>query len=120
VTWIDALLVTVMGMGVTFVGLLLTNLAINSFALLPKLLRTGATGEGAPTEQQVPSVTEPASQPAVVTPDTLAAIVAVLAIEIRLARSYSASRFTFKSQDQQQGWSDEGRLIVNPYQRGRV
>jgi hypothetical protein len=60
------------------------------------------------------------SAPASVTPEILSVIVAVLAIEIRLARSYRASRFTFNSQERSQGWSGEGRLMVDPYQRGRV
>lgn len=118
-TWTDALLITAMGMGVTFIGLILTNLSINLFGQLTKLRRS-STVEPIPVAPAVVP-TEPASAPSgVVTPEILSVIIAVLAIEIRLARSYRSSRFTFKSQDGSQGWSDEGRLIVNPYQRGKV
>jgi Na+-transporting methylmalonyl-CoA/oxaloacetate decarboxylase gamma subunit len=118
-TWTDALLITAMGMGATFIGLVLTNLSINLFGLLIKLHRA-PTAEPAAAVQPSATPEPTVMAPATVTPEVLSVIVAVLAIEIRLARSYRASRFTFKSHEQTQGWSDEGRLIVNPYQRGRI
>ncbi|MCU0452240.1 MAG: OadG family protein [Bacteroidetes bacterium] len=118
-TWTDALLITAMGMGVTFIGLILTNVSINLFGQLIKL-RRGPTPEPATAVQPATTVAPAVEVPSTLTPEVLSVIIAVLAIEIKLARSYRASRFTFKSQEQSQGWSGEGRLIVNPYQRGRI
>lgn len=117
-TWTDALLITAMGMGVTFIGLILTNLSINLFGALTKLRHVPAS-ETSGTTLAAPAGPAPAP-PSTVSPEILSVIIAVLAIEIRLARSYRASRFTFKSEERTQGWSDGGRLMVDPYQRGRV
>jgi Na+-transporting methylmalonyl-CoA/oxaloacetate decarboxylase gamma subunit len=119
VTWTDALLITAMGMGVTFIGLILTNLAINLFGQLTKLRRSPSSEPKAAASESAPATSAPEA-PTVVTPEILSVIVSVLAIEIKLARSYRASRYTFKDQERQQGWSQEGRLMIDPYQRGRV
>ena len=92
-TWTDALLITAMGMGVTFVGLILTNLSINSFALLPKIRRLAARRRAAGPDAPA-AAAESAAGAASLPADVLAVLLAVLSVEIRLARSYSASRFT--------------------------
>ena len=85
----DALVITALGMGVVFSGLLLTAILILSFSVLPRLVhrRTAtavkpatATGE-APRQGPVP-------------PDVLAVITTVLEVERRLYHSDPGGRLT--------------------------
>jgi hypothetical protein len=66
-----------------------------------------------PPEAAVP-IPAPAAE--VVEPEIIAAIAAVVAIEVKMFMALQGRRFTFSEGGQPQGWSEWGRLLVRPYQ----
>jgi hypothetical protein len=54
--------------------------------------------------------------PAPVEPEIAAVIATVLAIEVKMFMALQGQRFTFRQDSPSQGWSDWGRLLVNPFQ----
>ena len=99
----DALIITVLGISVVFIGLMLTKLMINSFSLLPKIsaLFEKLRGKKNTAEVQASSQATAAVPPVLkpvgpVTPEILAAITAVLEVEFRLRLSLTEGKFTFK------------------------
>jgi Na+-transporting methylmalonyl-CoA/oxaloacetate decarboxylase gamma subunit len=93
----DALTITVLGIGVVFVGLMLTNLMIRSFSLLPKIaaifMRSKSAEDDNVSGQETTAEIKPLKP---VTPEILAAITAVLEVELRLRASLTEGKFTFK------------------------
>lgn len=85
---LDALVITALGMGVVFIGLILTALLITSFGVVARLQERSAVRSQsiAPTvaSQAVASIDAP----------TLAVIWTVLEVERRLNRAESAGRLT--------------------------
>mgnify|MGYP001145243814 CR=1 FL=1 len=87
----DGLLITALGMGVVFVGLILTSLLIVSFSVVPRLLK-GRAPAAAP---EAP----PASAPGGVPPAdarVIAVITAALEIERRLRGLETGGRLTIQ------------------------
>ncbi len=92
----DALMVTVLGIGVVFIGLILTYLMIHSFSLLPRvsaLFRRGPGGEENAAVEKLPDAGTPASP---VGSEIMAVIATVLEVELRLRSSLTESKFTFR------------------------
>ena len=94
----DALTITVLGIGVVFVGLLLTNLMIHSFSILPKLSRlfsrSGVEKNTAVETTEAAEVGESSAAP--VGPEIMAVITTVLEVELRIRSSLTEGKFTFK------------------------
>ena len=85
----DALVVTALGMGVVFIGLILTALLITSFGFVARLReRRAAAASLLPADSVVASVDRP------VDVKVLAVIATVLEIERRLHRAESTGRLT--------------------------
>ena len=59
-------------------------------------------------------VPDPAA--AVVEPEIVAVIAAVVAIEVKIFMALQGRSFTFSEGGQPQGWSEWGRLLIHPYQ----
>lgn len=82
----DALIVTGLGMGVVYIGLILTNLMIYSFSIVPRLLermkQRRLRVKSEPAVHVKPAQAEPPAPP--VTPDILAVITTVIETEWRL------------------------------------
>lgn len=93
----DALTITILGISVVFIGLILTNLMIYSFSLLPKLAklfsRSGDEEKASSTTLETPAATS-ATEP--VGPEIMAVIATVLEVELRLRSSLTEGKFTFK------------------------
>lgn len=97
----DALTITILGLAVVFVGLILTNLMIYSFSLLPKLSqwfsRTKASSGSTGTVESSDLENRPATSPVTTaSPDIMAVITTVLEVELRLRASLVEGKFTFK------------------------
>lgn len=86
----DALTVTVLGITVVFIGLILTNLMIYSFSLVPRIKRLFVKKEAA-----APAPAAPVKEPAEVAPEVIAVITAVLEVEFRKL-SLLEGKFTFR------------------------
>jgi Na+-transporting methylmalonyl-CoA/oxaloacetate decarboxylase gamma subunit len=91
-TLADALTVTALGMGVVFIGLILTSLLIVTFNLAPRLLRRsdGDVTIRVTTEH----ISAPAISPKPEDDRVVAAIITVLDVERRLYRSEEGGRLT--------------------------
>lgn len=92
----DALTVTVLGISVVFIGLILTNLMIHSFSVLPRLARLFSRrpeGEAGVSAAQLPDAETPAVP---VGPEIMAVITTVLEVELRLRASLTEGKFTFR------------------------
>ncbi|MCP4152835.1 MAG: OadG family protein [bacterium] len=89
----DALIITGLGISVVFIGLILTNLMINSFTAIPKFL-----GLFKKKDSQLAETVEKPVETAVdatVDPDVIAVITAVLEVEFKKL-SLLEGKFTFK------------------------
>lgn len=93
----EALLVTVLGMGVVFFGLMLCILAINFFNRLARHIHWGEHGapEVPPAPEPVQAVTPMES----VEPEILAVIAAAIEIERRLYQGHPNQRLTLVRTD---------------------
>ena len=103
-TQLEAWIVTALGMGVVFIGLILCIIAINFFnRLAQKIKWEEGDGHAAPTPVPAPTAEVPAA-PAVVPsepiePEILAVIAAALEIERRLYLGRSGQRLTLRRTD---------------------
>ena len=95
---VDALTITVLGMGVVFFGLVLTALLILSFSWVPRLVRWivpgGASGEEIESGSLAEASTSAATSGGPVDPQVLSVIAAVLEVEQRLYHPGLAGRLT--------------------------
>lgn len=80
----EALTITVLGMGVTFLGLTLTSLLIVAFSLVPKLF--------APRPEQPVTKPVPAGEP--IPAEVLTVIATVLEVERRIYHTGQRGRLT--------------------------
>jgi hypothetical protein len=71
--------------------------------------------------QEPPAIAGPVSAPAVeiVEAEIVAAIAAVVAIEVKMFMALQGRSFTFNEGSQSQGWNEWGRLLIRPYQGAR-
>jgi hypothetical protein len=84
---------------------------------IKKNLKDWLAGRKPRVTEQAPPVA-PAEPPAPETlePEIVAAIAAVVAIEVKMFMALQGRSFTFNAGGQPQGWSEWGRLLVHPYQ----
>jgi len=108
----DALIVSLVGMGVVFIGLLLTSWLISAIALVPSWL-----GRRRQEPAAAPSPPPPASAgpprpavPPVPDPDTAAVIAALLDVEMRLFGGLGGGRFTFRRDAAAADWRGDAAL----------
>jgi len=107
VTQLEAWIVTALGMGVVFIGLILCIIAINSFNRLARRIKWEEAGQGhapAPTAPAPSPAVEAAAPPPVapsepIEPEILAVIAAALEIERRLYLGRSGQRLTLRRTD---------------------
>ncbi len=86
----EALTITALGMGVVFVGLILTSLLIVAFSVVPRLLeRRSAEATAMPAPDRQPA---PTGEP--VPPEVLTVIATVLEVERRLYHAGQRGRLT--------------------------
>jgi len=109
----DALIVSLVGMGVVFVGLLLTSFLISAISLVPVWFRrsrqTPPPAPPAPREVSLPAIVP--APPA----DTAAVIAALLEVEMRLHGGDSSARFTFRRDPTVPDWrGDAGKRSGQP------
>jgi hypothetical protein len=78
----------------------------------------GRKQKDAAPAQETPAavIAVPAPADAVVEPEIVAVIAAVVAIEVKMFMALQGRSFTFSEGGQPQGWSEWGRLLVHPYQ----
>ena len=103
---LEAWIVTALGMGVVFIGLVLCILAINFFNRLAHQIKWEEAGHApAPAAAPVPPPPAEASAPPAlapsepITPEILAVIAAALEIEHRLYLGRSGQRLTLRRTD---------------------
>jgi hypothetical protein len=70
-------------------------------------------------DQAPPPAAAPAPAAEVVEPEIVAAIVAVIAVEVKMFMALQGRSFTFNVGSQSQGWNEWGRLLIRPYQGAR-
>ena len=70
-----------------------------------------------PQDQTPPDAAAPETAAAdAVEPEVVAAIAAVVALEVKMFMALQGHSYTFGAGGQAQGWSEGGRLLVHPYQ----
>ena len=111
----DALIVSLVGIGVVFSGLLLTSFLISAISLVPawvtrrKQAPPSAPPVAAPREVVPAAITPPPP------PDTAAVIVALLEVEMRLHGGDRSARFTFRHDPAAPDWrGDAGKRSGQP------
>lgn len=87
---IDALIVTVLGMGVVYIGLVLTSLMIYGFSAVSRWMERPRAKETKPVK-----IVKPAEVTADVEPEIIAVITAVLEVEF-MKLSLLEGKFTFR------------------------
>lgn len=80
----DALVITGLGIGVVFSGLILTNLMIASFSFFPRMIDRIKAGRSVKRERNVRLEID---QPGELDPDIIAVITTVLEVESRLRQA---------------------------------
>ena len=110
----DALIITSLGLGVVFSGLILTAMLISSLSVIPALLKKGPKKINSNLRE------EPQTAAAVeAEPEIIAVITAVLETEIRIHRAYGSSQFTFRRFSAQSlGWTANDPGSNLPQARG--
>lgn len=86
----DALIVTVLGMGVVYIGLVLTSLMIYGFSAVSRWMERPRAKETKPVE-----IVKPAEPTKEITPEIIAVITAVLEVEFKKL-SLLEGKFTFR------------------------
>ena len=103
----DAIIISLVGMGVVFCGLLLTSWLISVIALVPAWLERRRQAVPPPFVPVAKETVQPLITP-VPLPDMAAVIVVLLEVEMRLHGGDRPSRFTFRRDPQAQAWSGDG------------
>jgi Na+-transporting methylmalonyl-CoA/oxaloacetate decarboxylase gamma subunit len=108
----DALTISLLGIGVVFLGLIFTSLLISSFSTIPRLF--------ARKEKPAPATaTAPAAGPPVeIDPDILAVLTTVLEVELRLHAGRHGQRLTIAGLRPSASWTDKARMREYPAKGG--
>jgi Na+-transporting methylmalonyl-CoA/oxaloacetate decarboxylase gamma subunit len=104
----DALLISLVGMGVVFLGLLLTSWLISAIALVPAWLERRRQRRVPPPAAPLARENAPPAVVPVPSADAAAVIAALLEVEMRLYGGEQPRRFTFRRDPQQQVWGGDG------------
>jgi len=86
---------------------------------IKKNLNRWFTGRGQKVEapdQAAPVPPAPVPAAEAVEPEIVAVIAAVVAVEVKMFMALQGRSFTFRQDNQPQGWSDWGRLLIRPFQ----
>jgi Na+-transporting methylmalonyl-CoA/oxaloacetate decarboxylase gamma subunit len=111
----DALIVSLVGMGVVFFGLLLTSWLISAISLVPAWIRRSRQAPPPPAPAPAPrEALLPAITP-VPPADEAAVIAALLEVEMRLYGGERPGRFTFRRDPAAPDWrGDAGKRSGQP------
>lgn len=116
----DALIVSLVGMGVVFFGLLLTSLLISAISLVPAWINRRRQAPQPPPPPPAPREAVPMAITPVPSPDTAAVIAALLEVEMRLHGGERPGRFTFRRDPAAPDWrGDAGRRSGQPIKGDR-
>lgn len=83
---------------------------------LKRFLSSRKEEEVAPSASPAPVAAPPKAPP--LEPEVLAAITAVLEIELKIYESCRPGRFTFAGGNRTHGWTEIGKWAVRPFQGG--
>lgn len=100
----DAIIITLLGMSVVFVGLILTSLLISSFSIFPRWFKRDQSVTAPTSIPAEPSVPAPELDP-----DTLAVITAVLEVELRLYQLHHGQKLTIARYPSASAWARDSR-----------
>jgi len=103
----DGIIISLVGMGVVFCGLLLTSWLISAISLVPAWLERRRQAVPPPVVPVTRETFQPVITP-IPPPDTAAVIAALLEVEMRLYGGDRPSRFTFRRDPLVQSWSADG------------
>lgn len=110
----DALIVSLVGMGVVFSGLLLTSWLISAISLVPAWFNRRRQGPPAraldPAPASGPSAAAAMAIVPAPDPDTAAVIAALLDVELRLYGGQRNDRFTFRRDPAAADWRGDAAL----------
>ncbi|MCU0237789.1 MAG: OadG family protein [Acidobacteria bacterium] len=111
----DALIVSLVGMGVVFSGLLLTSFLISAISLVPAWISRSRQAPPPPAPAPAPREALPLAVTPVPPPDTAAVIAALLEVEMRLHGVDRPARFTFRRDPAAPDWrGDAGKRSGQP------
>lgn len=110
----DAIIISLVGMGVVFCGLLITSWLISAISMVPALLerrrRVVQPPPAAVAKEAVPALIIPAPPP-----EAAAVIAALLEVEMRLHGADLNQRFTFRRDPAVSAWKgDAGKRSGQP------
>lgn len=109
----DALIVSLVGMGVVFVGLVVTSWLISAISLVPAWMgrrRHDAAAAPPPPAQTAVAAPAAAAVAPAPDPDTAAVIAALLDVEMRLYGGLRGDRFTFRRDPAAADWRGDAAL----------
>ncbi len=115
----DALIVSLVGMGVVFSGLLLTSFLISAISQVPAWINRRRTAFPSPPPPPVSAPAPREAVPLAITPvppaDAAAVIAALLEVEMRLHGGERPARFTFRRDPAAPDWrGDAGKRSGQP------
>jgi Na+-transporting methylmalonyl-CoA/oxaloacetate decarboxylase gamma subunit len=113
----DGLIISLVGMGVVFFGLLVTSWLISAISLVPAWLERRRHAVPPQAVALIKETVQPVITPTP-SPDTAAVIAALLEVEMRLHGGDRIGRFTFRRDPQARDWSVEGGRRDNKPVRG--
>ena len=93
-TFAESWVVTILGTGVVFTGLVLTYLTIVLIVKIPSLMANWKKPE--PTVVLAPQAAAPVVATASMDPEKMAVIAMVLEVELRLRKNVANTRYTFR------------------------
>ncbi len=110
----DALTISIIGISIVFIGLILTSLLIYSFSIIRKIGENNKKSQINKKTSKNIQINEKE-----ISPEILAVISAIVEIETRLQLSLRGTKWTF-DKDFPRGWSEEGKMIINPFEGGKI
>ncbi|HUU04643.1 MAG TPA: OadG family protein [Patescibacteria group bacterium] len=113
----DGFIISLVGIGVVFGGLLITSLLISAISLVPVWLERRRLVAPPPPVAVVQETLAPVILP-VPPADTAAVIAALLEVEMRLHGGDRLSRFTFRRDPALSSWREEIGTPPNPSIKG--
>ena len=91
----DILIISLLGAGIVFIGLILTSILIYSFRIQEKLGHILKSGKSTPAQPAVKSAATTSNDE--ISDEVLSVIATILEIELRIRANTYSQKFTFKS-----------------------
>jgi Na+-transporting methylmalonyl-CoA/oxaloacetate decarboxylase gamma subunit len=110
----DALTISLIGITIVFIGLILTSLLIYSFSIIRKIGEKNKISQKQEKSSKIKQIKEKE-----IPSDILAVISTIVEIETRLLFSLRGTKWTF-DEGAPRGWSEEGKMIINPFEGGKI